>query len=175
MISAEVIGRRTRPGDAGPDVWLSVRAKPIIGCAPDESRLGLSPSAFLTRLPMTLPPVPFLAPAPAPATGDDTSPSATPPLLAGAAGPDERQDMKKISYAVSRSSTGPSASTRPKGQSRPTAAKSSSVMSDRVAVELAEAERERWWPPISSRPRVPARPSHPERQPGLARDREFGR
>lgn len=143
MISADVIGRRTRPGDAGPDVWLSVRA--IIGCVPDDSRLGLSPSAFLTRLPMTLPPPvpPFLAPAPA--TGDDTSPSAALPPLMDAAGPDERQDMKKISYAVSRSSTGPSASTRPKGQSRPTAAKSSSVMSDRVAVELAaEAERERW-------------------------------
>lgn len=134
MISADVIGRRTRPGDAGPDVWLSVRV--IIG----DSRLGLSPRAFLTRLPMTPPPVPHLAPAPA--TGDDTSPSAAPPLL-GAAGPDERQDMKKISYAVSRSSTGPSASTRPNGQSRPAAAKSSSVMSDRVAVELAEAERER--------------------------------
>ena len=73
MISSDVIGRRTRPGDAGPDVWLSVRA--IIGCAPDDSRLGLSPSAFLTRLPMTLPPVPLLALAPA-ATGDDTSPSA---------------------------------------------------------------------------------------------------
>jgi len=139
MISADVIGRRTRPGDAGPDVWLSVRA--IIGCAPDDSRLALSPSAFLTRLPMTPPPVPLLAPAPA--TGDDTSPSAALPLM-DTAGPDERQDMKKISYAVSRSSTGPSASTRPKGQSRPTAAKSSSVMSDRVAVELAEAERERW-------------------------------
>lgn len=75
MISADVIGRRPRPGDAGPDVWLSVRT--IIGCATiaaddDDSRLALSPSAFLTRLP----PPPL-----GPATGDDTSaaPAVFPP------------------------------------------------------------------------------------------------
>jgi hypothetical protein len=165
MISADVIGRRERPGDPGADVWLSVRA--IMGCAPDDSRLGLRPSAFLSRPPMTPPPAaPPLAPAPA--MGDDTSPSAAPPPLPllGAA-PEERHDMKKISYAASRSSTGPSASTLPKGQSRSAAAKSSSVMSDRVAVELAEAERERWWRPII----LPARPSHRERHPGRARVR----
>ena len=107
MISADVIGRRTRPGDAGPDVWLSVRA--IIGCASDDGRRGLSPSAFLTRLPMTPPPVPLLEPAPA--TGDDTSPSAATPLL-NTAGPDERQDMKKISYAWPPASLGTAARAR---------------------------------------------------------------
>ena len=101
--------------------------------------------------------------------GDDTSTSAAapPPLPLLGAAPEERHDMKKISYAVSRSSTGPSASTLPKGLSRSAAAKSSSVMSDRVAVELAEAERERWWRPII----LPARQSHRERQPGGAHAR----
>jgi hypothetical protein len=140
MISAEVIGRRARPGETGPDVWLSVR--PIIGCVPDDIRLALSPNAFLILLPtMTLDPEP--------ATGDDTSPSAMPPRAP--APPDERQDMKKISYAVSRSSTGPSASTRPNGQSRSAAAKSRPPVSDRDAEEPLEAERDRWWGPISSR------------------------
>jgi hypothetical protein len=150
MISAEVIGRRARPGETGPDVWLNVRT--IMGCVPDDIRLALSPNAFLILLPMTLPPAPPLGTEPA--TGDGTSPSATPPRAPeppGAGPPYERQDMKKISYAVSRSSTGPRASTRPKGQSRSAAAKSRSPMSDRVVEEPPEAERERWWRPISSR------------------------
>jgi hypothetical protein len=135
MISADVIGRRARPGEDGPDDWLRVRI--IVGA----DRLGLSPRAFLTLLLMT--PLPPLDPA----TGEDTSISDEPPPRAlgldAAAPPDERQDMKKISYAVSRSSTRPRASMPPKGQSRSAAAKSSSVVSDdRVAEELAE--RDRW-------------------------------
>jgi hypothetical protein len=91
IISADVIGRRARPGEAGPDVWLRVRI--IVGA----DRLGLRPRAFFTLLLMT--PLPPLAPA----TGEDTSISHEPPppprapgLDAGAP-PDERQDMKKIS------------------------------------------------------------------------------
>lgn len=136
MISADVIGRRARPGEAGPEVWLSVRT--IVGV----DRLIFRPRAFLIRLHMRPPPP--LAPATGDDTGDDTSPSNVPRVHDAVVLPDERQDMKKISYAVSRSSTGPSATTLPKGQSRSAAAKSSSAVSvERVAEEFMETERNR--------------------------------
>jgi hypothetical protein len=162
MISAEVIGRRARPGETGPDVWLNVR--PIMGCVPDDIRLALSPNAFLIMLPMTLPPGPPLGTELA--IGDDTSPpSATPPRAPEP--PYERQDMKKISYAVSRSSTGPRASTRPKG----------AVEVSRSEVEVADVRpRCRGAPGGGARALVashllPARPSHRERVRARARAR----